>query len=359
MGGPRVNFSDEQLAEIRKHYEGGMAIKPLASLYGCDQSTMRARLRAMGIELPIRRKTLADAERAEVALRYQAGESASQLAEAFGCSAEHVRDALARLGVKRRTGRRGDARVVFSDEDQADIRARYEEGVDVRSLAGLYDCNWNTMQRMIAQMGIYRPAKRKPFTEAEKAKIVRRYVKGDTPAEIGRDYGTNGDVVTKVLRAAEVFQPGRYQYMKFTPRQVERMAERYRSGATIYRLAKDYKCSPNGVWKVLLGHGVEMRERRIEGRKGKHGLYTRIQVDPMDPFAVAMGWENGFVLEHRLVMARKIGRVLEDHETVHHINGDTHDNRPENLQLRNGRHGKGVKLVCLDCGSHNVEAVPI
>jgi hypothetical protein len=58
-------------------------------------------------------------------------------------------------------------------------------------------------------------------------------------------------------------------------------------------------------------------------------------------------------------MEGMIGRELEDDESVHHVNGDRADNRPENLQLRRSYHGAGQSHRCLDCGSVNVEAVPL
>lgn len=67
-------------------------------------------------------------------------------------------------------------------------------------------------------------------------------------------------------------------------------------------------------------------------------------------------YPSGQILEHRVVMEAILGRYLGQEETVHHINGDKADNRPENLQLRHGRHGKGVVHRCLDCGSTNVGA---
>lgn len=87
--------------------------------------------------------------------------------------------------------------------------------------------------------------------------------------------------------------------------------------------------------------------------------YVYIWIDKDDPLYVMTKSGKNYALEHRVVMARQLGRPLEASETVHHINGDRLDNRIENLQLRSGSHGQGVVLECCACGSKDIKTVAL
>ncbi len=74
--------------------------------------------------------------------------------------------------------------------------------------------------------------------------------------------------------------------------------------------------------------------------KGGHVILAdgrpAITISNSDKFA-CMKSKLGYVLEHRYIMAQKLGRPLTEKEVVHHINGNPSDNSFSNLILCSGK----------------------
>ncbi len=71
------------------------------------------------------------------------------------------------------------------------------------------------------------------------------------------------------------------------------------------------------------------------GKKYSNG-YILVRLEPTD-FFFAMANQQGYIMEHRLVMAKHLNRCLLPWEIVHHRNGVRDDNGPENLRLIKGQ----------------------
>ena len=69
-----------------------------------------------------------------------------------------------------------------------------------------------------------------------------------------------------------------------------------------------------------------------------------------------MARKDGYVMEHRLIMARRCGYPLTRTEVVHHIDHDPQNNAPSNLELwpdnqshKLGEHGRFVIGAACRC----------
>lgn len=252
---------------------------------------------------------------------YESGAKIREIADALGCSDTSIYWNLDKAGVRRRTAS-GPRKI--DDAKAIEIRKDYEADMTIKDLCAKYEVGKKTITRAVLQAGGKMRSRQQSLDISVGSNIERRKLIAD-------EYG---DEIVRLYTDEQMSQTAIGERLGISQAIVSR----------VIRNRGVQKPAPSG------SRAPGWRGGRIRNPYG----YISVIVDESDPIAVAMRNANGYVLEHRLVVARAVGRPLRPDETVHHINGRRDDNRIGNLQLRQGRHGRGAALVCGDCGSHNI-----
>ncbi len=258
--------------------------------------------------------------RGEMCRRYLQGERIADIARACGCAKSTVRRALSRNKIDAwkisKSRARFGPKLTAGDRDQ--IGVAYLAGDSLSVIARRHSVCLATVCQVLSKKGIQRRPRGNVFKNASNETLLlikQRWLGGVSQTKIGEEFGLTQANVSRLI--------------------------------------------------ILAGFDIEKRP----ARKGRSGVwnggrslttngYVSILLDRDDRYA-AMGNVNGRVFEHRLTMAQSLGRCLFPWETVHHIDGDKQNNDLTNLQLRTGRHGKGVVLQCACCGSQDIKSVEI
>lgn len=268
-------------------------------------------------------KRVDDAMDDQIVARYRSGQTGPDVARSLGLGTTTVYRALARRGIRAadegRPGDRSHSNRKLSDDAEREIGQSYLAGASRTVLATEHRVNIITITNVLKRLGIPRRPRggaAKSRSDEEELAVVALWKTGVSQSEIERQTGIDQTQVSRILKRRGV-----------APRGLPAAGARH------------------GNWKG--------------GRTKQQDGYVYVWLDPADPYA-SMAHSGGYVLEHRLVMARHLGRPLARYETVHHKDdSDRSDNRIENLQLRIGQHGKGAAYRCRACGSTDIEAVAL
>lgn len=102
-------------------------------------------------------------------------------------------------------------------------------------------------------------------------------------------------------------------------------------------------CRKNGVGKWMLGRKANPKFLKMaKNQKGanspswKGGKYTKNGYIFITNHNHPNVRDNGYILEHRLIVEKYLKRFITNKEVTHHVNKIRHDNRVENLMVFSG-----------------------
>ena len=193
--------------------------------------------------------------------------------------------------------------------DTAVIRHEYvSNGLSINAIANKYGWAVNTVHRRLASEGVQLDSSRQ---------FGGRTGTGKYPL-LGNRAWLKKQLRTKtMLRIAEELGTTSGNVSDFVKRHGLRLADTASEAISIGRSLS------------IPGKPVRQKLAGIKLTQGANNHGYRMILKPEHPFAT----RRGYVMEHRLVAEKKLGRFLTKREDVHHIDGNKQNNQSSNLMV--------------------------
>lgn len=246
----------------------------------------------------------------------------------------------------------------------AEIYKQYGTGSAVESKLNV---SHTTAYRLLEQAGVVLPKRNETKPSRIKVKgelvtvIVSDYLAGLSWSELETKYKVGQYSMREAIRRAGVpLRDHGAQRRRVEEHEVAEICRLYTKEAfSQAQIATKIGASQPVISRILRSNGIRIKSKVSGedhgswqgGRTKTPGGYILV----MDSTFPTMVTRIGYVLEHRLNMAKHLGRPLEKWESVHHIDGNRENNDISNLQLRIGQHGKSVRYCCSECGSYKLK----